>query len=208
MSHSIPRSPRPSAGPPGAPPPAARPPIALTRREALRGSGVLIGVLSAASVLAPFAPSRTWALELTALDEGQARTVMAFIKILYPHPTLDDAVYALVVKAVDQKAAADKATRLMLVEGIEQLNAIGGGNWLGRDPNLQEIDVKGLEGTPFFTFLRVSAVNTLYNNPLAFKHFGYGGEEGDTGYLYKGFNDLAWLPDPPAAASGPIPKDD
>jgi hypothetical protein len=50
-------------------------------------------------------------------------------------------------------------------------------------------------------------INTLYNNPLAFKHFGYGGEEGDTGYLYKGFNELTWLPEPPLEASGPIPKD-
>lgn len=208
MSHSIPRSPRPSAGPPGAPPPAARPPIALTRREALRGSGVLIGVLSAASVLAPFAPSRTWALELTALDETQARTVLTFIKILYPHPDLDDAVYAITVKAIDQKAAADKPTRLMLVEGIGRLVAIAGGAWVNRDPALQEIDVKGMEGTPFFTLLRVTTINTLYNNPIAFRHFGYGGEEGDLGYLYKGFNDLKWLPDPPAEASGPIPKDD
>lgn len=196
-SHPSPAAPRPE-----------RTVIPLSRRGVLKGGSVLIGVLSAGSVLAPFAPSRTWALELSALNESQARTVMTFIKILYPHPTLDDAVYALVVKAVDQKAASDKATLLMLTEGIDHLNAIGNGNWLERDPALREIDVKGLEGTPFFSLLRVTSVNTLYNNPLAFRHFGYGGEEGDTGYLHKGFDDLTWLPDPPAAASGPIPKDD
>ncbi len=179
----------------------------LTRRGALKGGGVLIGVLSVTSVLAPLAPSRTWALELGGLDEAQARTVMIFVKTLYPHPSLEDAVYALVVKAIDQKASADKATRLTLVEGIDRLNAIGGGNWLARDPALQEIDVAGMEGTPFFSTLQVATINTLYNNPFAFKHFGYGGEEGDTGYLYKGFNELTWLPEPPLEASGPIPKD-
>ncbi|WP_114914012.1 tat (twin-arginine translocation) pathway signal sequence [Acidibrevibacterium fodinaquatile] len=183
-------------------------PIPLTRRGMLQGSSLLIGVLSAGSALAPFVPSRTWALELSALDDRQARIVMAFIKHLYPHPSLDDAVYALVVKAVDQKAAADKATRLIVLAGIDHLNAIGNGDWLGRDVALQEIDVRALEGTPFFSYLRVTSVNTLYNNPLAFKHFGYGGEAGDTGYLYTGFNDLKWLPDPPPSASGPIPKDD
>ena len=179
----------------------------LTRRGALKGGGVLIGVLSVTSVLAPLAPSRTWALELGGLDEAQARTVMIFVKTLYPHPSLEDAVYALVVKAIDQKASTDKATRLTLVEGIDRLDAIGGGNWLARDPALQEIDVAGMEGTPFFSTLQVATINTLYNNPLAFKHFGYGGEEGDTGYLYKGFNELTWLPEPPLEASGPIPKD-
>ena len=83
---------------------------------------------------------------------------------------------------------------------------IGSGDWLKRSQALREIDVASMEGSPFFSLVRSTAVVALYNNDMAFAHFGYGGRKGNKGYLYKGFNDLNWLPDPPAAASGPIPK--
>ena len=38
--------------------------LPLTRRELLRGSGVLMGTLAAGSALALLAPSRAWAVEL------------------------------------------------------------------------------------------------------------------------------------------------
>ena len=60
---------------------------------------------------------------------------------------------------------------------------------------------------PFFTTVRTTAIVSLYSNDMAYAHFGYGAAQGDGGYLTKGFNDLAWLPNPPAAASGPIPTD-
>jgi hypothetical protein len=46
----------------------------------------------------------------------------------------------------------------------------------------------------------------LYNNPIAWQYFGYQGEAfSKGGYLLRGFNDLKWLPDVPAADSGPLP---
>lgn len=45
----------------------------------------------------------------------------------------------------------------------------------------------------------------LYNNELAFAHFGYEGNafpfQKGGGYLLRGFNDLKWLPNPTAQAS-------
>ncbi len=182
--------------------------IKLTRRELLKGTGVLTGTLALSSTLAMLAPSRVWALELQGLDTHQGDVLLAFTRQLYPHPTLDDAVYALVVKDLDGKAQKDPAVRRQLADGVKQLDATAGGSdWSKRDSGAQARDVAALAGTPFFTTVRTTAIVSLYSNPLAFEHFGYGASDGDGGYLYKGFNNLSWLPDPPAEASGPIPKD-
>ncbi len=184
---------------------AAPAPIIATRRDLLKGTGILTGTLALSSVLAALAPSRVWALELKTLSSHQGEVLLAFSRQLYPHPQLEDAVYALVVKALDGKAAS-ATTKETLAQGVARLDAIGSGDWLKRSQALREIDVASMEGSPFFSLVRSTAVVALYNNDMAFAHFGYGGRKGNKGYLYKGFNDLKWLPDPPAAASGPIPK--
>jgi hypothetical protein len=181
--------------------------IPLTRRELLKGSGVLMGTLAFSSVLSTLAPSRAWALELQGLDTHQGEVILAFTRQLYPHPTLDNAVYALVVKDLDAKAKADPAVRQQLADGVKQLDAQAGSNWLTRTPAAQAQDVAALEGSPFFNTIRSTAVVSLYSNTMAYAHFGYGASEGDGGYLTKGFNSLSWLPNPPPGASGPIPTD-
>jgi hypothetical protein len=181
--------------------------IPLTRRELLKGTGVLMGTLAFSSVLSTLAPSRAWALELQGLDTHQGEVILAFARQLFPHPTLDNAVYALVVKDLDAKAKADPAVRQQLADGVKQLDAQAGSNWLTRKPAAQAEDVAALAGTPFFNMVRGTAVVSLYSNTMAYEHFGYGASAGDGGYLTKGFNSLSWLPDPPPAASGPIPTD-
>jgi hypothetical protein len=181
--------------------------IPLTRRELLRGTGVLMGTLAFSSVLSTLAPSRAWALELQGLDSHQGEVILAFTRQLYPHATLDNAVYALVVKDLDTKAKADPAVRQQLADGVRQLDTKAGSSWLKRTPAAQAEDVAALAGTPFFTTIRTTAVVSLYSNTMAYAHFGYGASEGDGGYLNKGFNSLSWLPNPPADASGPIPTD-
>ena len=194
---SHPRS-KPAAGVP-------TPALAATRRDVLKGAGLLTGTIALSSVLATLAPSRAWALDLKTLSSRQGSVLLAFSRQLYPHPGLDDAVYALVVKALDGKAA-DAGTKDTLARGIARLDAIGAGDWLQRPQALQDVDVASMENTPFFALVRSTAVVALYNNDMAFAHFGYGGRKGNDGYLYKGFSDLTWLPNPPDMASGPIPK--
>ena len=194
--------PQPLADPGGDAP---APPLAATRREVLKGAGILTGTLALSSVLATLAPSRAWALDLKTLSSHQGAVLLAFTRRIYPHPDLEDAVYALVVKALDGKAA-DAPTRETLAQGVARLDAIGSGDWLTRPKALQDVDVAAMETTPFFALVRGTAVVALYNNDMAFAYFGYGGRKGNEGYLFKGFNDLKWLPDPPDAASGPIPK--
>jgi hypothetical protein len=186
---------------------AAPPKIALTRREFLRGSGVLVGTIAATSIFASLAPSRVWALEMQGLDTHQGEVLLQVTRQIYPHATLDDAVYALVVKDLDAKAKADPAVRQQLADGVSQLDAKAGSDWTKRSAKDKTQDVVALAGTPFFNTVRSTAVVSLYSNPMAYEHFGYGASQGDGGYLHQGFNSLAWLPDPPAGASGPIPTD-
>jgi hypothetical protein len=207
MSHRvIPIEAEPAATPAGVPPtaPVTR---SLSRREWLKGTGVLIGTLAFPSILMTLAPSRVWALEMQALDTHQGAVLLAFVKQQYPHKTLDDAVYALVVKDLDAKAQKDPAVRQQLADGVKQLDALNGSDWTKRSPADQARDVAAMEKTPFFKTVRTTAIVSLYSNDMAYTHFGYGAAQGDGGYLYKGFNDLSWLPNPPLAASGPLPKD-
>jgi hypothetical protein len=45
---------------------------------------------------------------------------------------------------------------------------------------------------------------SLYDNEMAFKALGYPGSSWEHGgYIARGFQDLKWLPDPPAEASPP-----
>jgi hypothetical protein len=181
--------------------------IPLTRRELLKGTGIITGTLAFSSIFAALAPSRVWAVELQGLDSHQGEVILAFTRQVYPHPKLDDAVYALVVKDLDAKARKDPTVQQQLVDGVQQLDALGGSNWAKRDATAQARDVQSMSSTPFFKTVRSTAVVSLYSNTLAYAHFGYGASEGDGGYLYKGFNSLSWLPNPPAADSGPIPSD-
>ncbi len=91
-----------------------------------------MGTLAFSSILATLAPSRAWALELQGLDTHQGEVILAFTRQIYPHATLDNAVYALVVKDLDAKAKADPAVRQQLADGVKQLDAKAGSNWLTR----------------------------------------------------------------------------
>jgi len=178
-------------------------PTLPSRREFLKqGSGVIIGALVFSSgPIALLAPGKVWALELSSLDEPTGKALLKFARHLYPHDTMEDAVYAMVVKALD-KDAADGNVKKLLVDGVAALDQAAGGDWIGKSPDRQLVAVMALEGTPFFAKVRGTCVVALYDNPLAYAHFGYEGSSWEKGgYLHRGFNDLAWLPDPPNEAS-------
>ena len=179
----------------------------LTRREFLQTGGtVLMGTIAASSgVLGLLAPSQTWALELAKLDEATGQALLQATRHIFPHATLDDAVYALVVKDLDAAAAKDDAVNKLLTDGVAALNTGAGGDWSAADSDKQFAVIEKMAGDDFFEKIRGTAVVSLYNNEMAWAHFGY---EGDAwkhgGYITRGFDDLKWLPDPPAEASPPV----
>ena len=176
----------------------------LTRRGFLHtGRNMLVGTLALNSgALALLAPGRSWALPLTALDSVTGRALLKATRHIFPHDNLDDAVYALVVKQLDNDAGADKAVAGLLKDGVLALNEAAGGDWLALAPPAQFAIIEKMAGDDFFEKIRGTAVVSLYNNDMAWAYFGYEGDAWNKGgYLARGFNDLNWLPDPPVAAS-------
>jgi hypothetical protein len=178
--------------------------LPFSRREFLKGTGVLVGTLwSSSGALLALAPSSVWALEMKSLDEPIGKTLLVFTRQVLPHDKLDDAVYALVVMDLDGEAATTPATKTLLSDGVAALDKAAGGSFAGLPTDKQFAIVKSMAGNPFFEKVRGKAIVSLYNNQLAFAHFGYEGNafEKGGGYLTRGFNDLKWLPAPPLAAS-------
>lgn len=182
----------------------------LSRRTFLRaGGGALVGTLAlSGGAIALLAPSRTWAVTTDHLSTHEGEVLLGFTRQLFPHRDLEDAVYALVVKALDKQVDSDPELYSLLIQGVAALDSSAGGDWLLLDEKQRAASARRAfeNRSPLFEKVRSTAVVALYDNPLAFAHFGYQGAEGDGGYLIRGFNDLTWLPDPPQPDSGPVPS--
>lgn len=176
--------------------------LPLTRREFLKGSGILIGTIAAGSALSALAPSRVWAVELKTLSQGEGTALMKMARVLYPHKRLDDSVYALVAKDLDADASADPKKAQLLKDGVAALDKQAGGSFAKAGAARQLAAVKSMQGQPFFEAVRGKCITSLYNNDLAFASFGYEGASWDKGgYIRRGFQDIKWLPNPPADIS-------
>ncbi len=176
----------------------------VSRRQFLKSGGaVLMGTLTASSgILATLAPSSAWALPLKSLSETEAAGILKVTRAIFPHDTLDDAVYALVVKDLDAAAASDSSVGKLLRDGLRELDKRASGNWASLDYLQRENLVIKMVGSDFFEKIRGTSVVSLYNNEMAWAHFGYEGASYESGgYFDRGFQDLDWLPNPPADAS-------
>jgi hypothetical protein len=180
-----------------------KPALLLHRREFLKVStGVLTGIVAAGGPLALIAPSRTWAIDLTAFTSAEGATLMAMARTIAPHDKLEDAAYALVIKGVDGDAAKDQGFAKLMKEGVQGL----GPDFASAPEEARVAALKKIEPTPFFQTMRVKTLQILYASPLAYTDFGYEGEAfSKGGYLYRGFNDLRWMPDVPEEDAGPVP---
>ncbi|MFQ5774783.1 MAG: twin-arginine translocation signal domain-containing protein [Kiloniellaceae bacterium] len=175
----------------------------MNRRQFLQTSGLAAaGVAAAASGAVLVAPDGAWALQLSALDEHTARSLLVMTRRLYPHDTLGDMYYARVVEDLDGAAGADKDVARLLSEGVAGLDKAKGIKWLDLSEGYQLEVLTGIQDSAFFQKVRGQTVVSLYNNPLAWRHFGYEGPSFQFGgYIDRGFDDLNWLPQPPEDAS-------
>ncbi len=174
----------------------------LARREFLKGTAILTGVIAQGTTLSMLTPSLTWAAELSVLNEAEGKFLLRLTQVIFPHKKMPDAINAIAVKDLDG-AAKDAATAKDMRDGIGALNkAVDGGDWMKASPAEQLAAVKANTALPLFQKVRGQCVTSLYDNQLAYAHFGYEGEAFNKGgYITRGFNDLKWLPDPPLAAS-------
>lgn len=177
----------------------------INRRQFLKASGSAVaGVALVGSTTLSLLTraGATVELPLTTLNEAQGRTLLGMARQLYPHDTLDDSFYAVVVQGLDQGASSDPALAKLLQDGVAALDNAAGGHWLAADAERQLAILKDMESTPFFQRVRGAEVVSLYNQQPVWGRLGYEGEAfSKGGYLQRGFNDLDWLADPPESAS-------
>lgn len=187
-------------------------PLIVDRRAVLKTAFAAVGAyaVTASGVTWLVGPRRAWAMSFVAFDDQTAETLLHMTRALYPHEKVGDVHYATAVKALDDSidAAEDKeATLALYTDGAARLNEAAGGSFGDLDADAKEAALKAeadSEDPSFFQSVRGQMVNGFYNDPEVWKIFGYQGasyEEG--GYLFRGFDDLSWLPAPPKEASPP-----
>src|SRR5579872_6052813 len=93
------------------------PEVPVQRRQFLKTTGLLTGLIAAGTPLAVLSPARAWALDLKSLTSDEGRALLAMTRTIAPHDGLDDAAYALVVKSADEDASKDASTLELLRSG-------------------------------------------------------------------------------------------
>jgi len=176
---------------------------AMNRRQFLQTSGLAAaGVAAATSGAVLVAPDGAWALQLGALGEHTAKTLLVVSRRAYPHDGLGDMYYAKVVEDLDGAAGADKDVATLLNDGVDTLDKAMGIAWLDLSEGNQLRILTDMQDSAFFQKVRGTTVVSLYNNPLVWRYFGYEGPSYPFGgYIKRGFGDIGWLPEPPEDAS-------
>jgi hypothetical protein len=147
--------------------------IALGRREILRAStGMLVGLVVAGSPLALMARGRAWAIDLTTFTTAEGSALLAAARTMMPHDKLDDAAYALVVRAIDDDASKNALTRKLMKAGLAGLGA----DFSANTESERVAALKKVETSDFFRTMRQTTVQVLYATPMAYAYFGYEGE--------------------------------
>ncbi len=176
----------------------------MKRREFLKTSAlIVVGSAAAASGIVGVAGANLQADEpqFSTLTPLQATTLLAVARRIFPHQRIDDAAYWKVVSELDTEAKNDPAVAKLLASGVDQLNG-SHGEFAALSEKRQTALLKAAEAGPFFQKVRGAELQTLYSDPAVWKALGYQGPAYKSGgYIHKGFNDLAWLPDPPESAS-------
>ena len=182
---------------------------AMNRRRFLETSGQAAAgaavVAASGGTTLLMAPDGAWAMTLEALSGQDGATLLRALRVIYPHDSLGDQYYAAVVEALDQDALGNAESAAMLKDGVARLDQAYQMPFAELSEGNQHRALEAIQDSDFFQTIRFKVIATLYNNPRVWQAFGYEGESFDEGgYVERGFDDLGWLPDPPADASPPV----
>lgn len=189
-------------------PPSPPPGFRLDRRRFLKSSAAAMGAYAVVAAGATWivGADKAWAVEYDVLEPEVAQALLVMARDLYPHDFLGDVYYATVVKDLDVEASGfeDKSRLDLLRDGVRRLNEEIGAEYATADEAARVKALEAISDTPFFQAVRGKAVVSLYNQAPVWSQFGYEGPSFEKGgYLWNGFDDLDWLPNPPAEASPP-----
>jgi hypothetical protein len=130
----------------------------------------------------------------TLTPDAQGAVLAKVLYLLAPNTRFSSSQYQRQVGIVQQRMARDAGLNANISKGMEQLNSADALPFLQLTEAAQIAAMRKQVGTPFWGFISNPAVG-IYNNPDVWPLIGYEGpafEKG--GYLFRGVNDIAWLP--------------
>jgi hypothetical protein len=141
-------------------------------------------------------PAKYPQLNETALTEEARSVLIRVIRVAFPHPRFPDGPYERTADTILTEAENSTWFRVALTQGLLTLGHLAGGDF--RDLNDEDATkvLRRIESTEFFGFVRRTTVLNLYDNEDVWEVLGYEGSSFEKGgYIDRGFNDLAWLPE-------------
>jgi hypothetical protein len=163
--------------------------------DATRRRLLVAFVLASVGAYAP----RALAADTTSVPAAGAADWQAVLETMFPHESVDRALYAVPAGALLGAAEKDPSTAALLAAGWQSLNAAAGGSFATASPELRTRAIASIAGSPLFAVLRQTTVFTFYASPEVWAAFGYDGDAWRFGgWLGRGLNTIDWLPDPPA----------
>lgn len=140
-----------------------------------------------------------WVDVLKVFDAHVAETLVVAARTLYPHQTLPERVYRRTIVAFDDLAARNSAIAQGFAEFVDLIDGATALPFRELSESYRVNALKAIEGTPAFRLIQRSTVRYLYDDLEVWQAFGYEGASVHLGgYVNRGFNDLDWLPEPPA----------
>jgi hypothetical protein len=131
-------------------------------------------------------------------NTDRARQVLVrALQAAYPHANVPRGPYERTADKLIADAAGSAYNQATLQQGLADLEALAGGDFVGLSNADGYKILKRIESTPFFGYVRRFATVALYDDPDVWAALGYEGSSFEKGgYLHRGFNDLDWLPEP------------
>jgi hypothetical protein len=140
-----------------------------------------------------------WVAALRVFDARVADTLAVAARTLYPHDRLPERIYRRVVAALDGIAGKSPAAAQSIAEFVDLVDGAMPLPFRELSEGYRVAVLKGIEATAAFRLVQRTTVRFLYDDLEVWGAFGYEGASVHLGgYLKRGFNDLDWLPDPPA----------
>lgn len=153
--------------------------------------------------------------QLNALTlSGEAREIlMRIIRVSFPHAQIPDGPYERMSQKIVEVSEESRWFRMALIQGLATIDSLTEEHFLELPEDRALAVLKRIADLEFFAFIRRTTVLHFYSDPEVWQILGYEGASfSKGGYINRGFNDLAWLPEPrieespePLIKTGPLP---
>lgn len=141
-------------------------------------------------------PAKYSELNALELSEEARRILTRLIRVAFPHPNFPDGPYERMTQKIIDASEESRWFRMALTQGLVTLDSLTEEHFLDLSDEKALAVLKRISDLEFFGFIRRTTVLNLYADPEVHEALGYEGESfSKGGYLHRGFNDLAWLPE-------------